>query len=245
MMIWISCFVLMINISLAEIGKVNKIVGPADAYILRNQNKIMVAPNTEIEEGDEIFSLESVLVIHLYPTTQMSLAKNTQIKISKNLIEETADKEKSFSIIEFVKGIVRLQVTKDDDLEIEQQVVADGVAFAVRGTEFEVSNENENFDLDVIEGEVEVSSPYVQTFVPEIVKANEGFRFNKKQRNFQKRKFGTKFKNHPGFAGREEIKAKRKQMRAERKQKRLNNKDLRQGKKAKDERRQKKERPKR
>ncbi len=155
---WLLTFVLLTSASFAEVGKISKIVGASDAYILRNQTKISASQDLNIEEGDELFTQDSVLVVYLYPTTQMSLAKNTQIKITKNLIEDDGEKEKSSSIINFIKGLVRLQVTKDENLEIDQQVVADGVAFAVRGTEFEVSNAGEDYDLDVIEGEVEVSS---------------------------------------------------------------------------------------
>lgn len=217
MIFWMMAFSILITTSFAEVGKISKILGTGDAYIQRSHEKISIQENINLEQGDELFTEGSVIVVYLYPTTQISLSKNTQIKITESLIEGDGQKEKSFSVIEFIKGIVRLQVTKDENLEIDQKVVADGVAFAVRGTEFEVSQTGEDFDLDVLEGEVEVSSPYVQTFVPEIVKANEGFRFNKKARNFQRRKFGMKFKNHPGFARKEELKQKWKQKRLEQK----------------------------
>jgi|GEM_PF-1718048 len=217
MIFWMMAFSILVTTSFAEVGKISKILGPADAYIQRGHEKVSIRENINLEQGDELFTEGSVIVVYLYPTTQISLAKNTQIKITESLIEGDGQKEKSFSVIEFIKGIVRLQVTKDENLEIDQKVVADGVSFAVRGTEFEVSQNGEDFDLDVLEGEVEVISPYVQTFVPEIVKANEGFRFNKKARNFQRRKFGMKFKNHPGFARKEELKLKWKQKRLEQK----------------------------
>lgn len=232
MLLWLVSFALMVSASFAEVGKISKILGSGDAYVLRNQNKISVVQDLELEQGDEIHSLDSVVMIYLYPTTQMNLAKNSQIKITENLVAEAGEKEKVSSVIDFIKGLVRVQVTRDESLEIEQKVQANGVAFAVRGTEFEVSEEGEDFDLDVIEGEVEVMSPYVNTFVPEIVKANEGFRFNKKQRNFQRRKFRAKFKNQPGFAGKEEVKAKWKQQKLARKQKRLNKKDIKDDKRS-------------
>jgi len=236
MIFWVMAFSILVSTSFAEVGKISKILGPGDAYIQRSHEKVYIRENINLEQGDELFTEGSVIVVHLYPTTQISLAKNTQIKINESLIEGDGEKEKSFSVIEFIKGIVRLQVTRDENLEIDQKVVADGVAFAVRGTEFEISQDGEDFDLDVLEGEVEVSSPYVQTFVPEIVKANEGFRFNKKARNFQRRKFGMKFKNHPGFARKEEMRQKWKQKRFEQKKNRLDRKDLRKVGKQKKER---------
>ena len=213
MIVWFISFALLISASIAEVGKVSKAIGSNDAYILRNQKKLSITQDFELEKGDEVFTQNSVLVIYLYPTTQISLAKKTQIKVSENLIKDDKTKAKIFSIISFIKGIVRLQLTKDDKLEIDQRIVAEGVAFSARGTEFEVSSTGGNIDLDVIEGEIEVSSPYVQTFVPEIVKANEGFTFNKKAKSFQRRKFLARFKNHPSFVRKEEILEKWKQKR--------------------------------
>lgn len=224
MRFWALSFLLLTNIAFAEVGKISKILGGTDAYVLRGTEKSALSVDTKLEVGDEIFSQESVLQVHIYPTTQLSMAKQTQIKITKSLIDESQATDKAFSIINFIKGLVRVQVVKEDNLEVDQKIEADGVAFAVRGTEFEVSKEHEDFDLDVIEGEVEVSSPFVQTFVPEIVKANEGFKFNKKARKFERRKFRRKFKDAPAFAGKDELhknwKQKRKAKKAERRQKR-------------------------
>lgn len=220
---------LFVNTSYAEVGKVSKVLGAGDAFIVRGQQKVTLSIDANLEEGDEVHSRDSVLVLLIYPATQLSISKQTQVTLTKSLIEGDGEKEKSFSIINFVKGIIRLQVTKDENLQVEQQVVADGVAFAVRGTEFEVSLDGEDYDLDVVEGEVEVSSPYVQTFVPEIVKANEGFRFNKKARKFQRRKFRMKFKDHPGFARKEEVREKWKLKRMEMKARRQDKQGLKRG----------------
>lgn len=217
MFVWISCL-LTLNIALAEVGKVNNIAGPNTAFILRNSNKINAANDFLLEIGDEIHSSDSVVQIYIYPSTQISLAKNTLIKITDSLIEETDKKERAFSVIEFLKGAIRILVTKEVDQEIDQRVEAARVAFAVRGTEFEVSNENDDIDLDVIEGEVEASSPDIQTFVPEIIKAQEGFRFRRKEKRFERRKLRLKFKDRPAFLKREEIKERRKQLRLVRKE---------------------------
>lgn len=213
MYFWALCFLLLTNIAFAEVGKITKIIGGSDVLIMRGSEKKILTSGAKLEVGDEIFSSDTVVQIHLYPTTQLNLAKNTQIKITKNLIEETGSIDKSFSVINFIKGLVRIQVTKEANLEIDQKIEADGVAFAVRGTEFEISKDNEDYDLDVVEGEVEVSSPFVQTFVPEIVKANEGFKFNKKARQFERRKFRRNFKDAPAFANKSEMRKNWKQKR--------------------------------
>lgn len=227
MLVWFASVLILSNVSFAEVGKITKILGSHDAYLLRGSEKVLLKLDLDLEEGDELFTENSVVAAFLYPTTQLSLSKNTQIKISQNLIDDEETVEKSSSVIDYIKGIIRAQVTKDKDLSIDQTIRAKDVAFAVRGTEFEVSQEGEDVDLDVIEGEVEVSSPYVQTFVPEIVKANEGFRFNRKQHSFSKRKFAPRFANHPGFVRAEEIRKRRQERREKKRQLRLNKREVR------------------
>jgi hypothetical protein len=205
MFLWLSLLLLITPQSYGQVGKILKKIGPGEAFILRNNKKIIIKKDTLLNLGDEVSSVKSVLLIHLEPTLQMSVGQDTVLKISEYLLEGDEKKEKSTSVIDFLKGIVRLQVNKYHDLEVNQKIRTKDVAFGVRGTEFEVSNDGENVDLDVIEGEVEVTSPHVQTFVPEIVKRYEGFRFNLKRRDFQRRKFLSKFKDHPGFQSRSEI----------------------------------------
>lgn len=200
--------VLSTSMAFAEIGKITNVLGSSDAHLVRSGQKIFLATDTELEEGDTIFSQSSVVQLHLFPASQISLAKKTQITLTQNLIDDASGVEKTFSVVNFIKGVVRVLVTREADQQVEQKIIADGVSFAVRGTEFEVSETDDDFDLDVIEGEVEVSSPYVQTFVPEMVKAGQGFRFNRKARNFQRRAFGLKFKDHPKFQDRREIREK-------------------------------------
>jgi hypothetical protein len=201
MFLWVSLVLLLSTHSFAEeeVGKILKMAGEEDAFVLRNNKKITITKDTSLRLGDEISSSKTVLLIFLEPSTQMSIGVNTILKISKNLLEENGKKVKSTSIIDLVKGMVRLQVTKFDDLEIDQKIQSKDVAFGVRGTEFEVSNDGENVDLDVVGGEVTVSSPHVQTFVPEAVKTKEGFRYNMNRRQFQRRQFLERFNNHLGF----------------------------------------------
>jgi hypothetical protein len=193
----------------AEIGKVTKLVGDNDAYLERNTQKMKLIVDLDLEEGDEIFSKNTVVVTQIYPASQISLAKNSHVKLTLNQSKEINGLEENTSLVEFVSGIFRMQVNKDDDLKVDQKISAKGVIFGVRGTEFEISDSSDEIDLDVIEGEVEVSSPDVQTFVPELVKANQGFRFNRREKKFSRRQFRLKFQNHPGFARREEMRSRR------------------------------------
>lgn len=205
MIVCLFSFLVLISSALAEIGKVSKILGSSDAFIIRDAQKLKLTQDIELKQGDELNTLGSVVLIYLYPSTQISLSKNTQLKFSESVVQEFTNLEKSFSVIDFIKGMVRIQVTKDPEIEIDQKIQANGVSFAIRGTEFEIGDLNGEIDLDVIEGQVEVSSPYIQTFVPEIVKPNEGFSFNKKEKKFRRRNFLMKFKSHPGFFDRREL----------------------------------------
>jgi hypothetical protein len=227
MLFWFATVLVLSNVSFAEVGKITKMIGAEDAYLVRGSEKILLQQDLNLEEGDELSTQNTVVVAYLYPTTQLSLSKNTQIKISQNLIEDADSLEKTTSVIDYVKGIIRAQVTKDKDLEINQRIQTKDVAFAVRGTEFEVSQDGDDFDLDVIEGEVEVSSPHVQTFVPEIVKASEGFRFNRKKYSFERRKFAQKFAHHPAFARAEEIRQRRQERREKRRGQKLSQRGAR------------------
>lgn len=205
MIVWMFSFLVLISFASAEIGKVSKILGASDAYILRNSEKIKLTQDTKLEQGDELYTQDSVLLIYLYPSIQISLSKKTQLNFSESVIKDFAKTEKVFSVIDFIKGMVRIQVTTDKEISVDQKIQANGVSFAIRGTEFEISDLNGEIDLDVIEGQVEVSSPYVQTFVPEIVNPNEGFSFNKKEKKFRRRKFLMKFNSYPRFADRREL----------------------------------------
>ena len=85
MFLWVSLVLLLTAHSYAEVGKIIKMVGAGDAFILRNNNKIILTKDTPLNLGDEISSSQTVLLIHLDPTTQMSIGRNTILKISKNI----------------------------------------------------------------------------------------------------------------------------------------------------------------
>lgn len=172
---WCLMMLILMGVSWADIGRITKLQGKTDAYIFRGNSKFAVSKDLKLKARDEIFSHDTQMVIDLYPGHKVILAKNSQIKITgKNTID-------------FIKGRIQVQVTK------ELKVQGDGVAFNAKEAVFEVSQtENKDFDLDVVSGEVEVTSPYVHTFVPEIVKAQEGFRFTTAESGFARRKFSPK-----------------------------------------------------
>src|SRR5688572_1666681 len=122
MFIWFSSLILLVSTSFAEVGKIHRVVGHSDAYLMRGNQKVTLADELVLEENDELFSEASAVILHLYPLSQISLSKNSQIKITKNVIEESEEKDKAVSIIGFIKGLIRLQVSKDPEIEVEQKV---------------------------------------------------------------------------------------------------------------------------
>lgn len=185
------------------VGKVINLIGE-DSYLQRGEEKIPLKLDLELEIQDQVHSGESIVVLYLHPSSQLSLSKNSQVQISESLLKEGEDLTRGESIIDLIKGLVRLQVVSEPGVELKQQIRAKDVSFGVRGTDFEVKLEEEEVLLDVYEGEVEVTSPHVNTFVPYYVKGNEGFRFLRKKHQFDKRGFSPRFRN-AGFRKKEEI----------------------------------------
>lgn len=192
-------FLLLTKICWGSAGEITKIVGDG-AYVIRDQKKIMLSSGFPLEQSDELHSEGSTVVLYLYPGTQLSLARKSHIRITENKITVSGKLERTNSLIEFSKGIIRGQIIRGKNQEIEQRFQTELVTFSVRGTEFEISfSEDEDVDLDVVNGVVEASSPFVQSFVPEYIKTNEAIRFNRAKKIFERRKFDLKIKNDPVF----------------------------------------------
>ncbi len=174
---WVLVMCMMISSAWAQMGEVTELIGTKDAYIKRENSKIMLSKKLKLDGGDEIFSETAEVLIRLSSGTLLNIGKNTQLKLTKEMID-------------LFKGIIRLKVVKDS------KVQANGVAFEAQTSDFEVSwFDNNSIDLDVYKGEVTVSSPHVHTFVPEIVKKKEGFTYNPLSPSFNRRSFAPKLKN--------------------------------------------------
>lgn len=200
----------------AEVGEVIAVRGGTDAYLSRNGERHILTEGFPLQVGDTLRTESSHVVFLLFPKIQMSLVKGTEIIITSHLVEDSGEIEKTESLIDLIKGLIRIQVTRDDNDKVEQKVNAKDVSFAVRGTEYEVSSTDDDAELDVFEGEVEVSSPHVQTFVPEIVKPRQGFRFERKNRQFVRRALKERNKESK-FLRKEELKTRWQTRKAEKK----------------------------
>lgn len=188
MLKFLLSLILLTGFAHAQVGEILSLEGGTDSHLLRNGQRMNLAESMTLETGDKIFSADSHVTLMVYPKVQISLVKGTELVLNSHLIEESTT-EKSSSVVGLIKGLIRIMVSKDEGEIVDQKVDAKDITFSVRGTEYEVSVNDDDADLDVIEGEVEVASPYVQTFVPEIVKKGEGFRFERKAKKFSRRAF--------------------------------------------------------
>lgn len=205
---------LIMSPSKAEVGKVINLIG-SDAYLLRGETKHPLTLEQSLELNDKIHSMGSIVVLYLSPSSQLSLSKHSEVMISESLIQEGENLTKTESIIDLIKGLIRLQVVKESGVEVTQKIRTKDVSFGVRGTDFEVKLEEDEVLLDVYEGEVEVTSPHVNTFVPYFIKGNEGFRYGRRKQIFEKMRFSPRFRE-AGFRKKDEIRErwKKRRMRA-------------------------------
>jgi len=106
--------------------------------------------------------------------------KDAQIVVGENSEAKVINQQE----VKILKGHILVKTKK------KMTVLNDDVSFSTEAGEFQVSLTNKrDVDLDVISGEVLVSSPHVHTFVPEIVKAKEGFRYKSNPPGFERRKY--------------------------------------------------------
>lgn len=139
--------------------------------IVMSLNPVMA----QVKMHEKIYSEKKPLSLKLDSGQTVTLAPHSQIKVSGK------------TTVDFIQG--RILIESSSDFKVQ----TDGVSFTTEKGTFEVSQTtSKDIDLDVISGEVEVSSPHVHTFVPEIVKASEGFRYTTKEPGFARRPFSPK-----------------------------------------------------
>lgn len=199
-------YILLLSV-LAQIASadVGQVIRTAKGYILRGTTQLPLKSGTALEQNDRIIA-HTPSLIYIEPSTQVALSKGSEITLTQNFLDDPKEK-RSFSLIELFKGFIRIRVTRDVGVEIDQQVKAKEVTFAVRGTEFEVALSGDDVSLEVVDGQVEASSTLVQSFAPEIIKKNEGLSFTQKGAKFARRKVALKM-NRPEFLKKKDIQAK-------------------------------------
>ena len=206
-MYWILSLVLLSTTAMADIGKVVKISGK-DAYIIRAGKKLHLKGNFSFKENDSLHTYENQVIVHLYPSTQVLLAKDTVVKLTENKIQKQKKMVRTYSSLDLVKGLIRVKILNEKNQETDLKVQTEGAIFSARGTEFDVAVlKNKDVNLDVLEGQLEASSPFIQSFVPEYVKTEEGLTFSHGEKKFIRRPVIRNFKDKVDFLNRSEIKA--------------------------------------
>ncbi|WP_408098121.1 hypothetical protein ACJVC5_04125 [Peredibacter sp. HCB2-198] len=198
--LWIFCFMMTLSTAFADIGKVLKLTDKSEAHIVRNKSKVELKSDSKLEVGDLIVAGNSNLLLHLYPETQVVLTKNSELLIEQSDLEVTKKSEKAFSVLKLQKGSLKVHSPSRKNQEIEQRWETEGASAAGTQGDFELAlQESKNVDLDVFSGQLSVSSPFIQSFVPEIVKAKEGVTFVAKDKVFTRREAVSKLGNEPAF----------------------------------------------
>jgi hypothetical protein len=168
----------LISPSHLQVGRVLQVKGD-EAKILREKVQIPLNEKVDLLVGDTAQSKESSALLYLFSETQIYLYPQSEIKISeKNLWLK--------------RGTIRVRKMKLNDNRRELLLSADKIEFSNLVGEFEATSSKNTIELNVINGEVEASSPLVMTFVPEIIKAREGFRFVPAERKFERIKYSLK-----------------------------------------------------
>lgn len=182
------CLIFNLNVY-AEVGRVLAVKG-VGAQLIRKGKSSSLGKLKEIRPGDVVQTSASKILLVLYPSTQISLAEGSRLIIKEQTFQNSKGQERIQGSIEFLKGSGRFLVYKDTKQDVEFRVETEGVVFSVRGTEFEVAlGEKGGIDLNVLTGQVEASSPYVQSFVPEMIKTKESIHFDLKKKIFVKRNY--------------------------------------------------------
>lgn len=125
-------------------------------------------------------------VISLEPSGQVRLEKESEILLT----------EKARLVLQ--KGSLRYRGDSPYEIRLKD------VSFKSMDADFEVISDAHSVLLHVYSGEVEVTSPHVNTFVPYMVKEKEGFRFKKARPEFEKKVFESRvpdFKEGSGEKG--------------------------------------------
>jgi hypothetical protein len=204
-------FLFSISFVYAQVGEVRSVRIASDGWIFRNGTKLKLNEGMTLNVGDNIHTESSFVTLLLYPKIQICLVKGSELTLSQHLLDD--GNEQTTSVIDFVKGQIRIQVTKDGSEKIDQQVKTRYLTVGVRGTEYEVLTTDQETEVDVFEGQVEVTSPNGKR--TELVNPNQGLRIGKDESQFvripvRERVQDTRFLTRDGIRERwEKIKAER------------------------------------
>jgi hypothetical protein len=192
------CLIILTQTSFGQVGKI--LTGSqSESYILRDTLIVKISNNFKLKTGDEIVVKINPILIKIYPNTQIALSRNSSFKVVsfKSVIRN--NKKVFTSLLELKSGTLATNIKVKANEVVNLRIKTKEVEFIFSNGQYEISNYGQGTDLHVMKGEVEVRSPHVQTFVPEIIKSGEGFRYTKANPAFSKIPFKPQFNNAPAF----------------------------------------------
>lgn len=228
----------------SEVGIVNRVIGE-DAVIVRENGNQIISEGTLLEEGDEIQTNNSTILFQIYPATQVTLSKESYFLVDEHDFEISENKENSKLIVTFLKGKLKILVDKLSESDTTEQIInTKSASFAVRGTEFEILEDDEGTSIDVNEGKVEARTELerIDLFKEESVRVQRGSKGRLRERVLRGRKF-SKERWSFGFIDRNRVKERWKSRRFELREKFKKN-DRGERLKKREERQKRRERPK-
>lgn len=157
------------------------------ATVIRDKKKMELTSDYMMRAGDEIHSGKSKITLGLQTGSKLQIAKQSKIIVSHYQITATDKKEKAIIDIDLLKGSVNANIHAEGNQEIEFKINTPGASFAADETDAEVIlDRSKNASVKVTSGQVLVSSPFIQSFAPEVVKAGEKLRFDMKKKAYIK-----------------------------------------------------------
>jgi hypothetical protein len=194
-------FLCLIILTQASFGQAGKILtgSQSESYILRDTLVVKISDNLKLKPGDEIVVKNNPILTKINPNTQIALSHNSSVKVVSFKSFKKNNKKVFTSLLELKSGTLLTNIKVKANEVVNHRIKTEEVEFIFSKGQFEISNYGTGTDLHVMKGEVEVRSPKVQTFVPEIIKSGEGFRYTKANPSFSKIPFKPQFKNPPAF----------------------------------------------
>jgi hypothetical protein len=180
-------FLVLFNIAHADsVGRIVKHSGQK-LLIHRGTEKLEVRAGAEIKLNDELETFGENALVHIYPGIQLSLSSKSKLLIQEHSIQNpNAKTQIVLAVMRLDAGaaLVRIQPMRKESIMLRLET--EGTSTAAESGEFEVTLIERNTDILVLKDQVSVSSPHVQSFVPEIVKSGNGLRFLDGQKIFSK-----------------------------------------------------------
>lgn len=167
-MLWLVIFS-MLSFTFADSGKVLDLSPNSSSYVIRGDQKLSLVREFQLSNRDEI-KAEGSSVQFKFGDAIFILLRSSSVSLGPGKIFLN-------------EGSVVVKAAK------ETLVEAPKVSFTASEATFSLMLSETGAEVDVEKGEVTVSSPLIMTFVPEIVKAQQGLRFDQKEKKYIRRKF--------------------------------------------------------